>query len=512
MTITLILFATAVVLELFVHGLSKWRWPRRVLAVMALCVHGFAVGALLLYEPNVFTAYIAFISLYRMFNMIRVVQERMHERYLRNATRTTSLSLFGLQALGLAGFAAWQTVQVGNAVLWGGLAAVQTFVALFLLMSVQRNLKKTVWPPEKTHYIDRDLPTVTVAIPARNETEDLRLCLEDVIRSDYPKLEVIVLDDCSQLKRTPEIIRDYAQDGVRFVQGHEPAETWLAKNQAYHKLAQEASGQYILFCGVDVRFDRHSIRSLISTMVSRDKQMLCVMPKRAVSAYGHLSLVQAMRYWWELVPPRRLFRRPPVLSSCWVITKDALKKAGGFAAVSRSIMPEAHFAKELIKTDGYSFLRVTDGLGITSNKQVAEQRDTAVRTRYPQLHRRPEQVAILTVLELVFLVLPFVMGILGFWVDIGLAAHVLAGVASLVLILTYEMAVLSTKVNTWWFGLFGQPLAALTDIGLVHYSMSRYEFSTVAWKGRNICIPVMHVVPHLPDLPPETHHDNRRHK
>jgi hypothetical protein len=32
-------------------------------------------------------------------------------------------------------------------------------------------------------------------------------------------------------------------------------------------------------------------------------------------------------------------------------------------------------------------------------------------------------------------------------------------------------------------------------------SMFKYEFSTVIWKDRNICIPVMHVIPKLPDLP-----------
>jgi len=73
---------------------------------------------------------------------------------------------------------------------------------------------------------------------------------------DYPKLEIIVLDDCSQNKHTPEIIRSFAHDGVRFIQGEHPKPTWLAKNQAYDRLAQESSGEFILFCGVDVRFSQ----------------------------------------------------------------------------------------------------------------------------------------------------------------------------------------------------------------------------------------------------------------
>jgi hypothetical protein len=42
------------------------------------------------------------------------------------------------------------------------------------------------------------------------------------------------------------------------------------------------------------------------------------------------------------------------------------------------------------------------------------------------------------------------------------------------------------------------PCAVLADIGLLHYSMWKYEFSEVLWKGRNVCVPVMHVYAHLP--------------
>lgn len=495
----LILFGSALLLELLLHIFSRFKALRRVLAVLTLLLLGGSTGALLIMECNLFSVLFSVITLYRMFNLIRIVHERMHERYLRNATRTTSLSLWGMQAVVAGCWWVWHTWHSDGFTSWGIVTGLEMFVAVVLVISAARTLRKTAWPASDAHLSDRELPTITVAIPARNETEDLQQCLESVIASDYPKLEVIVLDDCSQIKRTPEIIKQFAHDGVRFIQGHEPEDTWLPKNQAYARLTEEASGQYILFCGVDIRFDQQSLRRLATAMHERQKQMLCILPRRQSSAYGHFSLIQAMRYWWELVPPRRIFRRPPVISSCWMIERAALKRAGGFAAVSRSVMPEAHFAKSLLATDGYSFLRSTDGLNITSNKQVAEQRDTAVRMRYPQMHKRPEQVALLTFLEVVFLLLPFVLSVAGFWVEIGPLAHVFAGIASVLLVVTYELPVLSTRVNSWWFGLFGQPLAAITDIALLHYSMARYELSTVEWKGRNVCIPVMHVVPHLPD-------------
>jgi hypothetical protein len=52
------------------------------------------------------------------------------------------------------------------------------------------------------------------------------------------------------------------------------------------------------------------------------------------------------------------------------------------------------------------------------------------------------------------------------------------------------------KVEPW--KLLVMPAAVGLDILLLHTSMFDYEFGEVIWKGRNVCIPVMHVVPRLP--------------
>lgn len=495
----LILLGSAAALELLTHLLGRFSKPRTLLSVLAMVADAASFGMLLAWWPSVFAGLIALLTLYRIFNMFRVIKRRMNEVYLQNATRSTSFTLMSTQLLIGVAWAAWHKWHTTGHATWATLTILQALVALLFLYSVVRTMRRTAWPRQQSSYSDHDLPSVTVAIPARNETEDLQQCLQSIIASDYPKLEIIVLDDCSQTKRTPEIIREFAHDGVRFVQGEEPHPTWLPKNQAYDRITQEASGAYIIFCGVDVRFAPGSIRNMVATLLDRKKQMISILPRRSPGAYGRMSLVQAMRYWWELVPPRRTFQRPPVLSSCWIINTEALKAAGGFASVARSIVPEAHFAHELAKTDAYSFLR-SDGVGIESTKTVAEQRATAIRMRYPQLHKRPEQIVLATLWELYLLVGPFALAVAGFWLPIGVTAHVAAVVASVLLIISYEVAVRATRVNSWWFALIGQPLAALADIVLLQYSMWRYEFSTVEWKGRNVCVPVMHVIPHLPPV------------
>src|SRR5258708_4560875 len=106
-----------------------------------------------------------------------------------------------------------------------------------------------------------------------------------------------------------------------------------------------------------------------------------------------------MRYAWELALPRRRFNRPPALSSCWLVRRDLLAHGGSFQAVSRSVDQERAIAGLAIKHDGYSFLQSNDAIAITSQKTLADQLDTAVRIRYPQVRRRPELVALISVVE-----------------------------------------------------------------------------------------------------------------
>jgi hypothetical protein len=307
-----------------------------------------------------------------------------------------------------------------------------------------------------------------------------------------------VLDDCSQVK-TSEVIKGFAHDGVRFVRGEEPKGSWLAKNQAYQKLAEEASGELMLFCGVDVRFGSHAIKALVTELLNRNKDMVSVLPRRLS---GNLAgaFIQPMRYWWELSLPRRLFNRPAVLSTCWLIRRKTLNNLGGFGAVSHSIIPEGYFARELVKTNDYSFIRANDTLDVQTHKAYVDQRATAIRTRYPQLRRRPENVLLVVTADLLFLLGPFVGVAYGLFQN-DVAVLNTSIIASAILVLNHLIVVQLTSPSNVVTALINLPIEVLTEVIITIMSMLRYEFGAVEWKDRNVCIPVMHVVPHLPPLP-----------
>jgi glycosyltransferase involved in cell wall biosynthesis len=446
---------------------------------------------------------VAIANAYRSINLLRVAHGQTKADYLARVARNTSLWLISLQAviLGLSFLKEHYHIHIPHG--WELVAVIQLVAALLLYLSTSRNLRKNRPPVVTSHYSDKDLPSLTVAIPARNETRELEECLRLLTASNYPKLEILVLDDCSQNRRTPEIIKQFAHDGVRFIAGDVPPDNWLAKNFAYEQLAKQANGELLLFCGIDAQFQPNSLRVLVELMLEKKKSMVSIVPDNTAPSLSNFEahMVQPSRYAWELVLPRRLLNRPPVLSTCWLISAAALHKAGGFKAVNHSISPESYFARfTALHDDGYSFMQSNQEIGLHSAKSYLSQRATAIRTRYPQLHRRPELVAALTVTELFLLYAPFVTVVIGlignYWTLVGLSAAsslLLSAMYSRVLNLTYRRHL----IRGWWL----LPFATLYDVALLNYSMYQYEFKEVIWKGRNVCIPVMHVIQRLPKLP-----------
>jgi len=491
MLLLISLWILSLILELLIYGFN-YLWDHRLwLADMALVCIVFSSLLLVYWWPNVFSILILLVNGFRVLNLLRIVESRTEVDYLFHSCRRTTLWLLAYQAIIVCLWLGYHYLSRTDT-LYATLlyfVCLQLLLAILLIFSVRRSIKKTQLATKLTSLPEFSLPTLTVCIPARNETTDLYECLQSLVASNYPKLEILVLDDCSQNRHTADIIRSFAQDGVQFIKGCQPPNSWLAKNWAYQKLLSEANGEIVLFCGVDIRFGPQTLELLVAAMLKKQKTMLSLMPERLI--LGSLPLIQSMRYYWELAPPRRYFNRPPVLSSCWLAKRKALIGAGGFAAVKRTIVPEAYFARTFIKHDGYSFLRSNERLNLMSTKSTSEQRATAVRMRYPQLHKRPELVLLLTLSEIWFLFCPFIIFLVSFWYQPFGLIQLLSFVTSVLLIISYTMLVKVTMPQNWLICMVCFPLVIVTDVGLLVYSMLRYNFSIVEWKARDIRPSVM---------------------
>lgn len=466
-------------------------WKFRIVIVLFTSILHVTAIALLAREPFTLALSLSILVLsFRLINNTRIFYNRKQHYLTQSLIRRSYVVLALLQIFALLSFLVLSQAEPFDFIQF--VAVIQFAVALAALGFVVNSIYQTKYHGNNEYLSDKELPALTVAIPARNETDDLQACLESILSSNYPKLEVLVLDDCSQ-DNTPEVIKQYAHAGVRFLQGTPPGNDWLAKNYAYKQLAEEASGSYILFCGVDVRIAPNYLRSLLTHMVIKKKRMMSVLPTR-LGGDIRSSFVQPMRYWRELALPRKLLNRPAVLSTCWVIQSKVLKNLGSFETVKQNILPERHFARQCVAHDTYSFIRADESLDLRTTKQPQHQLATAYRVRYPQFNYRLEAILLYVLGLQLFLVLPYVFFVGSFFIAMPVV-QLLSGLTILALTLSHTSILTISDPSNSLFGIITLPFVVISETFLSLYSMLRYEFGAVSWKGRNVCLPAVNRSP-----------------
>ncbi|MEP7205061.1 MAG: glycosyltransferase family 2 protein [Candidatus Saccharibacteria bacterium] len=336
----------------------------------------------------------------------------------------------------------------------------------------------------------RDGPSVSVCIPARNEAHAMTECLERVIASNYPKLEIIVLDDSSG-DNTSTLIKAFAHAGVRFVEGKPLPDGWLGKNNALQGLLDEASGSYILYVDVDTQIEPDTISQLVGYIQDEKVSMVSVLPRRRDNWRASV-LFGTMRYFWELILHRR--SAPAVASSAWMIDRRSLSDdLGGFEPYRNDVQPEAKLAAALMARQSYRFIIATPQLGIYYEKKWSSQVNTSIRLLFPLLGGRlAGNLLALVGLLLLNLPLPVLAyGFVGGWTLLQTIALWLLCVYGAL----YSLYLDKVWQRGWWLGVVLWPLVIAQEAIVLIISINRHLRHRVTWKGRPITTSKQTILP-----------------
>lgn len=177
--------------------------------------------------------------------------------YLQNGERT--LIIFYLVSLAIC-------------VIW-----VYMLVYLNYTMRCLPVLKNQVKP---IYYDDAELPMVSIIVPACNEDGHLEQSLLSRLNQDYPRFELIVINDRST-DGTKEIIDRIAAIDGRLIPINitELPNGWLGKVHALHQGVKLAKGEWYLFSDADITFKPEMLRSAINYAQSQQVQHLTCIPE-----------------------------------------------------------------------------------------------------------------------------------------------------------------------------------------------------------------------------------------
>ena len=328
------------------------------------------------------------------------------------------------------------------------------------------------------------LPSVTVCIPARNEAHAMTDSLQRVIASTYPKLEIIVLDDLSG-DDTSALIKAFAHEGIRFVEGTKLPEGWLGKNHALQGLLNQASGTYVLFMDVDTRLSPDSIEQLVAYTLQENALMVSVLPRREDTPRAS-AFFSPLRYFWEIMFHRTDF--PATASGAWMIHRQTLlDRWQGFTQFKEAIQPESLISGALMASGQYRFLIGTGLLGISYEKKWRSQVGTSIRLLFPLLGGKIQHMIIAS-LDLLIVSAPLIVVMSGIFVGWGMN-QIIGAIFYLMFSGLYAVYLRKVWKSAWLIGGFFWAYATIQEATLVIISAVRYAQKIVTWKGRLVKVP-----------------------
>lgn len=194
---------------------------------------------------------------------------------------------------------------------------------------------------------------LSVIIPARDEAESIRGCLDSLVRQSEENFllgqqwELIVVDDAST-DATKKIAEEFA--GVTVLNAP-PLETgWTGKANALWFAAQQARGRWLLFADADTVHEPGSLRRAMHEAEKYHVALLSYSPRQLVRGLAQRALMPLI--FADLVQkyPPRLVNAPesPVAASngqFLMMDRGVYRRLGGHAAVHGSIIEDLELAR-----------------------------------------------------------------------------------------------------------------------------------------------------------------------
>lgn len=158
------------------------------------------------------------------------------------------------------------------------------------------NLRKETASPAK-----RTLPSLSVVVPARNEAEAVRETIERLGASDYPGLEIVLVNDRSD-DGTGDIAESLRPSisNLRVLHVRELPERWLGKTHAMWFGANASSGEWLCFVDGDVHLAPDCLRRAMHYALNHDLHYLTLFPRMKSEGLWSRAFVIAFGFLFGL--------------------------------------------------------------------------------------------------------------------------------------------------------------------------------------------------------------------
>jgi chlorobactene glucosyltransferase len=214
---------------------------------------------------------------------------------------------------------------------------------------------------------------VSVIVPARNEERNVERILRSLAATDYPDVEIILVDDRSD-DATSEVARRVAAElegevpaSIRVLEGRELPEGWMGKPWACFQGGEVATGDYLLFTDADTKHEPDLLRRVVADLESSGadvvslagRQLMESFWERVVQPQIFTSLLFRYPNMRKRIPPARY--RDAIANGQYIFfRRPVYEEIGGHAAVRGEVVEDMKMAQHLVKHGYHLVVRMAE--------------------------------------------------------------------------------------------------------------------------------------------------------
>ncbi|MGD0780870.1 MAG: glycosyltransferase [Dehalococcoidales bacterium] len=231
-------------------------------------------------------------------------------------------------------------------------------VLIVFLINLILNLRN-MRVPDKNSKVPQPAPLISMLVPARDEEENIRTCLESLQKQDYPNYEILVLDDNST-DNTAAIVKELAarDNRIQFYFGEPLPDDWAGKAFACYQLAQKANGSWLLFVDADTIHEPHMLRSTLALALELKTSLLSGFPRQLATSFPQKIIIPVFYFillgWIPLWWLHRSKKPKPsmAIGQFFFFDKDEYWRIGGHETVKSRINEDLWMGIELSRHGG----------------------------------------------------------------------------------------------------------------------------------------------------------------
>jgi glycosyltransferase involved in cell wall biosynthesis len=208
---------------------------------------------------------------------------------------------------------------------------------------------------EEAGTLPPNAPVVSVIVPARNERTNIGTCVRSILAGEYPRIELVIVDDRST-DGTADAARaaSAGDERVRIIENPELPAGWFGKPWACTTGAANARGEMLCFTDADARHGPRLVSRAMAAMAARQLDMLSVAGHQELASFWE-RVVQPQVFWMiasryggtDAINGSARAEDKIANGQCIFVRRSAYESIGGHEAVHDRVAEDLALAQRL---------------------------------------------------------------------------------------------------------------------------------------------------------------------